>query len=84
MTKRATVVDFPIGCTVKIIGGWDVELIGRSGTVAEPIDGAIGAYAAHLGYVPVTLDGSLGGTYMLQPEELERGRVEWIKDEVSE
>lgn len=68
---------FPIGCNVKVSGSWDAGLNGLIGTVVEPISGAIGRYAEHLGYVSVTFDSPVcPGTYVFPSKELERGASE--------
>jgi hypothetical protein len=82
MMTRATVEDFPIGCTVKVVRlprhTWK-----RPGTL-----GAIGTVVAHFTeegeyWVDVKFGGEPIGE-VFRPWWLERGRVEWIKDEGSE
>lgn len=89
MTKRATLADFPVGCTVKVVGlpksDWRVK--GRYPSVV----GAIGTVSKHYPrdedgdgpWIDVKFDpmASIGSVF--RPWWLERGRVAWIP-EVSE
>jgi hypothetical protein len=89
MTKRATVDDFPIGCTVKVVRlprhARNPELkaalweIGRVTNVYDDLYGQ-GPYVS-VDFGPYCPDYPVP---CFRPWWLERGRVEWIKDEVSE
>jgi len=81
MTTRATLADFPVGVTVKVVH------IPKSHWLGTDFLGAIGdvvGYYEQDNYVRVSFDPKRWSDQIFRPWWLERGHIEWIKDEASE